>query len=277
MFIEFVNKEKYKNSIGIYAIINLQNGCVYIGQTYESFIRRFWHHSYKLNHKTHDNINLQNDWNKYCHDNFKFEIFEIVNRNDFNNKKELKQHLGKLEMYYIKIYKEKLCCYNIADGGKGKKGVSMPETAKKIVGSKNKLHMTGRKMSKETKLKMSKSQLKRPYVQYKKEDSLSDEEIIQIKQMLISGYKPSNISKKLNVKYKYINNILSSNSWKDIKVDGWDEFLQNRQTYKRLSKADHLEICKLYQNGMSKEELIAKYNKTRSCINKIIRDNLKKI
>ena len=70
--IEFIQEQKYRNYIGIYGIKNIINNKIYIGQTRESFIKRYWHHRCLLNNNHHDNPHLQSAWNKYGSDNFIF-------------------------------------------------------------------------------------------------------------------------------------------------------------------------------------------------------------
>lgn len=41
---DFIEESKYKNNYGIYGIVNILNGNIYVGQTSESFQRRYWHH-----------------------------------------------------------------------------------------------------------------------------------------------------------------------------------------------------------------------------------------
>ena len=59
---------------GIYLIINTINGKFYIGSSCD-IPRRFRSHRKCLNKNTHDNIHLQNAWNKYGESNFSFEIY----------------------------------------------------------------------------------------------------------------------------------------------------------------------------------------------------------
>lgn len=63
---------------GVYKIINLVTGRVYYGSTagLRGFPRRWSVHKYQLNNKINTNAKLQNGWNKYGQDNFKFEIVE---------------------------------------------------------------------------------------------------------------------------------------------------------------------------------------------------------
>jgi len=64
--------------LGIYKITNLKNGKFYIGSS-KDVDRRWWEHINELNKNTHVNKKLQNAWNFYGKDNFKFEIIEEVN------------------------------------------------------------------------------------------------------------------------------------------------------------------------------------------------------
>jgi len=58
---------------GIYMIENLINHKVYIGQS-QDIERRQKDHMRHLKHGNHDNPHLQNAWNKYGADNFRFVV-----------------------------------------------------------------------------------------------------------------------------------------------------------------------------------------------------------
>ena len=58
---------------GIYMIENLINHKVYIGQS-QDIERRHKDHIRHLKHGNHDNSHLQNAWNKYGADNFRFVV-----------------------------------------------------------------------------------------------------------------------------------------------------------------------------------------------------------
>lgn len=60
---------------GIYKITNIVNGMCYIGSS-NQIERRWSQHKGKLKRGTHDNIHLQNAWDKFSEKNFKFEILE---------------------------------------------------------------------------------------------------------------------------------------------------------------------------------------------------------
>lgn len=109
---------------GIYKITNLVNNKVYIGQSID-VESRFYAHLYMLRNKVHYNSHLQNTWDKYGENNFKFEIIEEC-------RYEL---LDDREKYYIKLYRSYLqeYGYNLNLGGQGDGGhVPTEETRRKM-------------------------------------------------------------------------------------------------------------------------------------------------
>lgn len=62
---------------GIYKIVNLQTGKYYVGST-KDFKKRKQAHFSGLKNNYHPNKHLQNAYNKYGKENFKFEIIEYV-------------------------------------------------------------------------------------------------------------------------------------------------------------------------------------------------------
>ncbi len=122
---------KKKRSIGppgIYKITNLINNKIYIGSCV-GFNQRKGQHKYRLRKGNHDNSHLQSSWNKYGEDAFIFELIEEVE--NLNNLLEREQH-------YIDTLNvcDRIVGYNKAP----------------IAGS-----CLGRKMSKESRAKMSKA------------------------------------------------------------------------------------------------------------------------
>lgn len=63
---------------GIYCITNLINQKIYIGSTFTSFKERWSTHIKKLRSNSHPNQHLQNAFNKYGEENFKFSIVEVI-------------------------------------------------------------------------------------------------------------------------------------------------------------------------------------------------------
>lgn len=90
----------------IYAIKNIVNGKMYIGQTINK-ISRWSKHRTELEKNIHHNVHLQNSYNKYGKDNFEYLILESYDEIS-------EEQLGKVEAEYIKKYGY----YNIDDGRK---------------------------------------------------------------------------------------------------------------------------------------------------------------
>ncbi len=164
---------QFPNSAGIYQIINLVNGKIYVGSSNNLYNRKKSHLSCLRNNR-HENPHLQSAWDKYKERNFDFEILQIV--------KDYKSIVG-CEQFWL----NSTCCtdrrygYNIASNAqhpslglkkteKTKKKLSEslkrvfaenPEIGLKMsknrMGSKN--GMYGKKHSKETILKFSKKRL----------------------------------------------------------------------------------------------------------------------
>ena len=66
---------------GIYQIKNIINGKKYIGLS-KNCENRFKKHKGLLKNNKHENIKLQNAWNKYGEQNFVFSIIEETNLKD---------------------------------------------------------------------------------------------------------------------------------------------------------------------------------------------------
>ena len=264
---KFINQEKYKDNYGIYGIRNKINDKVYVGQTGERFLRRYWHHQWKLRDNSHDNMYLQNAWNKYGEDNFEYVVLESVEDSSL---------LDELEIKYIDYYKKNNLSYNMLLGGGGRRGFRMSENTKKLIAEKNRQHMLGTKHSEETKKKMSEARTGKRV--NKNTDILNEDIVKNIKLLLIGGKSASEISKELEIDYKLINNLISNNTWKTVVVDGWDEYRNSRKTYKRLSKNDHKEIYRLhFEEGYTEVQLSEMYNRTIDMIKLILKDDSNKL
>lgn len=60
---------------GVYSIINIVDGRKYIGSS-KDISKRLYKHTYDLNMNQHHNDRLQNAWNTYGEDSFKFKVIE---------------------------------------------------------------------------------------------------------------------------------------------------------------------------------------------------------
>lgn len=247
MNILFENESKFKDKIGIYSIKNLINKKVYIGQTLNSFYKRFLLHQWKLKNNCHDNKYLQNSYNKYKDENFIFSVVEFFDEKDV-------EKINEREKYWINYYRELKLSYNLQDGGQDRnfnRFISL-ESRKKI-GEINRERMIGTKLSSETKNKMSTTR-KGKYIK-RKNNLLNLDQVYKIKKFLIDGLTPKEIMSILGIEYKAINHILSSNSYAYVKVDGWEEFQNSRKKKKGVPS-----VNKKY-NSLEKEDLEIVYNK----------------
>lgn len=138
---------------GVYCIKNLINNKKYIGVS-SNIIKRWKYHKSFLKIGKHDNVYLQNSWNKHGKENFVFIVLEECKRED----------LYKREVYYIKKLKTKdrNLGYNLSDGGKSNFGwIPADETIVKkseaVRGNKN--PMFRKKHSDKTKKLFSKQRI----------------------------------------------------------------------------------------------------------------------
>ena len=111
------NENNKKSEVsGIYKIKNIINGKVYIGQTY-NLKYRWSRHKSDLNNNRHHNKHLQNAWNKYGEDNFRFEIIEYCPLDKIDER----------EIYWINTFNSIKDGYNLCDGGIGCRGYKHSE------------------------------------------------------------------------------------------------------------------------------------------------------
>lgn len=228
------------NSKGIYIIKNKENGKCYIGKTEESFKRRWWHHKGCLNGGYHSNKYLQHSWNKYGEESFSFEVLVTY---------EEGLDLNELEIKLIKEYNSFEKGYNLTIGGEGTTGHKMTEEAKRVIGIKNRENMTGKKLSEETKKKMSESHkgkikteehrknlsksLKGKEVKQETKDKLrnanigskqanskyTEELIYEVKVDLKNGYTPKMINEKYGIPTSYVYHIRDNRRWTHVIID----------------------------------------------------------
>lgn len=204
-----------------------------------NFGDRFDSHKSLLNNNKHFNTKLQNAWNKYGEDSFVFEIVEAI------DKEQPVEKFNELEKHYIQSYNSINSGYNISVGGDGAAGRHMSEATKRKIGEKNRINGLGRKVSEETKKKMSvahsgfvhtdesKEKLRRSHsgkqmsdeTKQKLHDSLkgrpktvnlTPEIVIEIRRLYKDGYSNKQLSEMFNIKQHYMNAITSGRKWKNI-------------------------------------------------------------
>lgn len=229
----FVDYEIHRKEIGIYQIRNTVSGLVYIGQTRESFAKRYTLHRCKLRNNQHDNAWLQASYNKYGEDVFEFSVLIAVDD---------PETLDDLERTAIAEARKQGHCCNIADGGGGAPGVPLSPERRRELGELNKKLNTGKKASDETKAKMSAVRLgkRRPEGmadkmiatrtkkilngEQLKTTKLTPEQVAEIKIALMENISWEDLSNAYGVSESNINAIRSNRSWRFVEVEGWDEY-----------------------------------------------------
>ena len=242
----FIQEQKFRNKIGIYRIKNKETGVSYIGQTRESFEKRFLHHRWLLRAGRHDNTWLQASFNKHGDDAFEFSVVEEVS--DLNM-------LNDLEIFYIAEERKHGKCYNMADGGGGRKGMPLSLKRRAELGELNRILNTGKRASDETRQKMSASRkgMKRDksvfdkvvktrsknFMEGKpaKTAKITAKEAKEIKIAIMNNVSYQDLSEQYGVTYSNINAIRSNRSWKFVEVDGWDEYCRTHKTNRRARQS----------------------------------------
>ena len=256
---QFINKEVYRDRVGIYQIKNLINNKLYIGQTLDKFIERYWNHVWKLNNQRHDNKYLQNAWAKYGEDNFEFSVLHIFQDGE---------NIDDLERYYIDQY-DFNNLYNIQYSGQDHAmlGIHMSEETKMKIGESNRKNMLGKKHSEETKIKMSES--RNGKTQWGK-CLITYEQAYEIKRLLMTGKTPKEVSDLVDIKYKIVNGIYSNNTYKSVNVEGWEEFYLSHRKPKSFGN-DKIELIQnLYKENNNISEIQRKTGFSRETIRKYI-------
>jgi group I intron endonuclease len=140
---------------GIYKIINIEDGKVYIGSAV--WLQHRWiDHRSQLNNNIHYSTYLQNAWNKYGENGFKFETVEVI---------EDKTKLIEREQYWINYYRsyERDHGYNLSPTAGSRLGSKQSDAVRSkisslMLGKKHKFAKRNRgPLSQETKNKISNS------------------------------------------------------------------------------------------------------------------------
>lgn len=220
-------------SIGVYRIINTINNHCYIGSTssirqYKSnsgFYIRFKKHLIDLSNSKHHSKYLQNAWNKYGKENFKFEILSICP----------KEYTFKLEQWYINNLKPE---YNIksvtnkhsdfynCDKNRKTHGELVKEGHAKMIDKsfsvragltqrgKKKNKLTPHKLTEQGKINNRNKRRLHSHIA-----KLNVEKVKEIKILLNNKIKLSEIAKMYNVHRGTIQAIQLGKTWLDVKIN----------------------------------------------------------
>jgi len=141
---------------GIYYIVNRIDGKIYVGSSNNTDVR-FYKHRWKLKKGIHENPYLQNAWNKHGEENFEFKVIETC----------FEPFLLLIEQFYLtnaSVEPQKYYNFNfLSSKPPSPRGRRLSKKTKKLLsrlrtGNKNPSY--GKKLSSETKKKMSDSKSK---------------------------------------------------------------------------------------------------------------------
>lgn len=175
---------------GVYQIINVVNGKLYVGSS-TNVKYRLWEHRHNLLLNRHDNRYLQNAWNKYGESSFRFEILFYCE----------KERLLQKEQEMIDLYQSaKGKGYNLCSIAGNCLGIKRSkETIEKMKGNTNGKGRKGCKQAQDTIAKMSKSKLGKPSNMKGKHHSAFSKELMALaKKGKVSPKKGKTYKKQLN-------------------------------------------------------------------------------
>ncbi len=100
-----MSRQRPHGKTGIYSITNKSSGKKYVGLSV-NIGKRWDNHKYELRKGTHSNPHLQNSWNKHSEDVFRFEVLEVCDAYELEDK----------ELYWIDKFNSCEDGYNILYG-----------------------------------------------------------------------------------------------------------------------------------------------------------------
>jgi len=246
---------------GIYEIRNKVNNKVYIGSTIK-FSARWLIHKSHLRNKKHHSKTLQEDWEEFGKENFKFSIIEYVT----------KGILLQREQYWMdetKCY-EREFGYNVLRFANSPSGYKHTEESKSKISKANK----GRKWSKESKKRLSESckgrkisdATKRKISEFskgRKHPPRSKEARLKISKTRKAGYASGKI-KKVHLGQKF------SKEHKRKISENHADFSGNKNGRARLTWEKVREIREKHKNGIAQSKLAIEYGVGKTTIGHIV-------
>lgn len=231
---------------GVYKIINIINNKFYIGSSFELTKRKRQHFS-DLKFNRHTNTYLQNSFNKYGEENFKFEVLALCPQ----------EYLIKLEQWFLDTQKPN---YNIM---------------------KNAYSILGYEHTEETKNKMKKA------IQNRKNKciangafKLTKENVADIRRMLKLGYFYREIQEKYPISEHNLWCIKNRKTWKEIPdyILKSDDVINKRKLNrnKPIYSQEFIDslILEIKETNCKLTDIIKKYNLKKSLHKHIKKQNI---
>jgi group I intron endonuclease len=213
----------------IYKITNIINNNLYVGSCYKVKQRRSKHFK-DLDNNKHGNRHLQNAYNKYGKENFRFEVIEELMFPIDYEKTLIREHLENREQWYIDTLKPK---YNIRKIAENNLGIKHSDETKRKLSEKNKGSLNGfygKKHSKETKeLFKNRENINSKYLLKASQErrKYTDDDILKFFDLYNSGFTKKNL--------EYLG-LLTSTQYKNI--------LWNKERYSKLKEDYNLKLSR---------------------------------
>lgn len=259
---------------GIYKIVCLKNNKSYVGQTHD-FKKRVRTHKTSLRRNAHHNKHLQNDFNVYGEEYFKYVFIEHC---------ESDEELDIREDYWITELDSIKSGYNLKTGGikhnklseetrkdlsKALKGRIISENQKKIISEK----LKNRIVSEESINKLRKTFKERKVSVGSNNPAhiLNESDVLKIKLALASGIYPMELSEIFKVSRNTIYEIKRCGIWKEVA-----EELNNQIKYgdKKAYKEKCNKALEMYKNGFTQDKIAKELKISRNTINKLLKSNV---
>ncbi|MBK5239816.1 GIY-YIG nuclease family protein [Clostridium sp.] len=267
---------------GIYKILNLVNGKMYVGSSINLKKRKEKHFS-QLKNNRHSNRHLQSAYNKDGKENFKWIILEDV----IDNSTILSR-----EQYWIDFYGSSNCevGYNLAPIAGNCLGVKYSDEIKQRMSINHKaLNLVGEKSSKFG-THPSKETLKLMSESNSGEKSykalLTNDQVKEIKRMIMAGFDNIEIGKKYGVSKEFVSAIKNGASWKNVNVEGISrDDLRNKNNRNqvgennhnsKLTKEDVIQIKIMLKEGLIYKEIASVFNVSTGIVGLIKREGIYK-
>lgn len=237
----------------IYKVTNLVNGKVYIGLTIRTLKVRKLEHLNNTNNSS-NNVVFHRAIHKYGEDNFKWEVIDTAETTDELKSKEICW----IQYYNSFINAENSNGYNMTLGGEGTLGRKMSDGHKQKLSECHK----GKIISIEQRKKLSELNKGSKHPQ----SILKEEDVLQIKELIIKGKTPTEIAKHFNVSKETICGIKSGRLWSGLGEDVSNIKYSSVKSSK-LSEDDVKKIKLLLYDGEMNQTMIAeKFNVSKTII-----------